>query len=57
MFEIDQRAINNDIVKRNLKIFHDAMRIIYGLSNYSSMKYEELCKFPKFEMPLDYKIQ
>lgn len=54
--EKEAKAVDGEMINRKLKSLKDALRGLRGLGTNQSVKYEELCAFPKVELPPGYKI-
>ncbi|XP_060211969.1 uncharacterized protein LOC132639546 [Lycium barbarum] len=52
----EARALSDEMVNRKLQSLEDAMRGLRGLGSNQSVRYEELCAFPKVEWPPSYNI-
>ncbi|WMV26848.1 hypothetical protein MTR67_020233 [Solanum verrucosum] len=54
--ECDAKSIYAEIMNRKMTHLEDAMRGLRGFDSSQSVRYKELCTFPKVELPPGYKI-
>ena len=55
--EADEKSIDAETMNKKIKSLEDSMRGLRRFDNSYSVRYEELCIFPKVELPPGYKIQ